>query len=107
MLTLCTCSAIHQLSLYDGKAEPDLRPIGVIRLADMIMHLWQRYISTALVPLAGTSVTVRREMGVFNNHVSVRIEGKVNAIVQRTTDGASSRSSSWTHVRPRHPGCRC
>ncbi|GAA5826265.1 hypothetical protein JCM11251_007230 [Rhodosporidiobolus azoricus] len=79
-------TAIHQLSLYDGKAEPDLSPISVIRTADMIMHLWQRYISTALVPLAGTSVTVRREMGIFNNHVSVRIEGKVNAIVQRTTD---------------------
>ncbi|GAA6015669.1 hypothetical protein JCM10207_008166 [Rhodosporidiobolus poonsookiae] len=79
-------TAIHQLSLYDGKTEPDLSPIAVIRLADMIMHLWQRYISTALVPLAGTSVTVRREMGIFNNHVSVRIEGKVNAIVQRTTD---------------------
>ncbi|GAA5902521.1 hypothetical protein JCM8208_006909 [Rhodotorula glutinis] len=83
-------TAIHQLSLFDGKAEPDLRPIGVIRLADMIMHLWQRYISTALVPLAGTSVTVRREMGIFNNHVSVRIEGKVNAIVQRTTDAIVS-----------------
>ncbi|KAJ8296597.1 Exocyst complex component SEC10 [Rhodotorula toruloides] len=83
-------TAIHQLSLYDGKSEPDLAPIGVIRRADMIMHLWQRYISTALVPLAGTSVTVRREMGVFNNHVSVRIEGKVNMIVQRTTDAIVS-----------------
>ncbi|BGP13181.1 hypothetical protein JCM10213_000239 [Rhodosporidiobolus nylandii] len=79
-------TAIHQLSLYDGRTEPDLSPIGALRLADMIMHLWQRYILTALVPLAGTSVTVRREMGIFNNHVSVRIEGKVNAIVQRTTD---------------------
>ncbi|GAA5991087.1 hypothetical protein JCM11641_004427 [Rhodosporidiobolus odoratus] len=83
-------TAIHQLTLYDHKSEPDLSPIAVIRLADMIMHLWQRYISTALVPLAGTSVTVRREMGIFNNHVSVRIEGKVNAIVQRTTDAIVS-----------------
>ncbi|GAA6029940.1 hypothetical protein JCM8097_009179 [Rhodosporidiobolus ruineniae] len=83
-------TAIHQLTLYDHKSEPDLSPIAVIRLADMIMHLWQRYISTALVPLAGTSVTVRREMGIFNNHVSVRIEGKVNAIVQRSTDAIIS-----------------
>lgn len=81
-------TALHQLELYEGKAEPDLRPIKVIRLADMIMQLWQRYLATALVPLAGTSVTIRREMGIFNNHVSVRIEGKVNEIVQRTTDGA-------------------
>lgn len=55
----------------------------------MIMHLYQRYVSAALVPLAGTSVTVRREMGIFNNHVVVRIEGKVNSIVQKTTDGMS------------------
>ncbi|KAM0751654.1 Sec10-domain-containing protein [Meredithblackwellia eburnea MCA 4105] len=79
-------TALHTISLYDSKSEPDLGPIKVIRLADMIMHLWQRYISTALVPLAGSSVTVRREMTIFNNHVVVRIEGKVNAIVQRTMD---------------------
>ncbi|KAI5476482.1 exocyst complex component protein [Pseudohyphozyma bogoriensis] len=79
-------TALHQISLYDAKAEPILAPIYVIRLADMIMHLWQRYINTALLPLAGTSVTVRREMNIFNNHVVVRIEGKVNGIVQRTTD---------------------
>ncbi|KAG0655950.1 Exocyst complex component 5 [Rhodotorula mucilaginosa] len=79
-------TALHQLTLLDGKTEPDLSPLLVIRQADMIMHLWQKYISTALVPLAGTSVTVRREMGIFNNHVRVRIEGKVNSIVQRALD---------------------
>lgn len=84
---LISCSALHELSLYDSKAEPDLGPVFVIRIADLIMHLWQRYIFTALVPLAGTSVTVRREMGIFNNQVVVRIEGKVNGIVQRSTDG--------------------
>lgn len=69
------------------------------------MQLWQRYISTALVPLAGTSVTVRREMGIFCNHVSVRIEGKINSIVQRMTDGklpslslSLSRSLHRTYV---------
>ena len=75
------------MSVHDGKTEPDLEPLRVIKLADVIMHLWQRYIATALVPLAGTSVTVRREMGIFNNHVTVRIEGKVNGIAQKTTDG--------------------
>ena len=79
--------ALHLLSIADSKTEPDLSPVRVIRLADIIMNLWQRYIATALVPLAGTSVTVRREMGIFNNHITVRIEGKINAIAQRTTDG--------------------
>ncbi|KAM0792876.1 hypothetical protein ACM66B_002639 [Microbotryomycetes sp. NB124-2] len=83
-------TALHQLSVSDGKTEPDLGPLRVIKNADIIMHLWQRYIATALVPLAGTSVTIRREMGIFNNHVSVRIEGKVNAIAQKTTDAVLS-----------------
>lgn len=87
-------SALHQLEIYDSKAEPNLFPMEVIRLVDMIMHLWSRYISTAIVPLAGTSVTVRREMGIFNNHVVVRIEGKVNSIVQSATDGSSPPPSS-------------
>jgi len=64
----------------------------------MIMQLWQRYISTALVPLAGTSVTVRREMGIFCNHVSVRIEGKINSIVQRMTDGTLLPSLSLSRT---------
>jgi hypothetical protein len=87
-------SALHRLSLYDVRSEPDLYPIRVIRLADMVMHLWQRYIAVALVPLAGTSVTVRREMGIFNNHVTVRIEDKVNTIVQKSTDGVQLVSLS-------------
>lgn len=94
LIDLTNDRALHVLALYDSKSEPDLSPIYVIRLADMIMHLWQRYINTALVPLAGSSVTVRREMSIFNNHVVVRIEGKVNQIVQRTTDGSSFLSCS-------------
>ena len=84
--------------MYDSKAEPNLFPMEVIRLVDMIMHLWSRYISTAIVPLAGTSVTVRREMGIFNNHVVVRIEGKVNSIVQSATDGASVSNFSLSTI---------
>ncbi|GAA5873378.1 hypothetical protein JCM16303_001108 [Sporobolomyces ruberrimus] len=83
-------TAIHRLSIYDPKLEPSLSILSVLKPADMIMQLWQRYISTALVPLAGTSVTVRREMAIFCNHVSVRIEGKINTIVQRMTDGIVS-----------------
>ncbi|KAF7798337.1 hypothetical protein EIP86_009558 [Pleurotus ostreatoroseus] len=40
----------------------------------------------ALLPLASTSVTVRREMVVFNNQTISRIEGAVNHVTQRLTD---------------------
>jgi hypothetical protein len=81
------CSALSQLSAYDSKSEPDLSPMKVIRLADLTTRLWQRYVTVALIPLGGSSVTVRREMSIFNNHVVVRIERKVNEIVQKATDG--------------------
>lgn len=87
-------STLHLLSIYDAKAEPDLEILKVIQLADMIMQLWQRYISTALVPLVASSVIIRREMGIFNNHIVVRIEGKVNAIVQSATDGSFNYSAT-------------
>jgi exocyst complex component 5 len=71
----------------DSRTEPDLRTLSVIRSADMVMNLLQRYITTAILPLAGTSVTTRREMGIFNNHLIVRMEGKINAIVGKVVDG--------------------
>lgn len=87
---------LTQIAASEGKVEPDLHPIHVIALADMTMHLWQRYVATALVPLASSSVTVRREMSVYHNHVVVRIEGKINEVLQRAVDGASRSSSSCT-----------
>lgn len=53
---------------------------------DLICHLWQQYINTALLPLASSSVTVRREMVVFNNQTVSRIEGGANNVMQRVTD---------------------
>lgn len=79
-------TAIHQLSLYDSKLEPDLKPMLVVRKVDLIVQLWQNYVTTALVPLVGTSVTMRREMTLFNSQAVARIESKANAIVQRVTD---------------------
>ena len=54
---------------------------------DLAVQLWQRYVSTALMPLAGSSLAVRREMTAFNSQTLSRIEGKVNELMQRTTDG--------------------
>ena len=41
----------------------------------------------ALFPLASSSVTIRREMSVFNNQTVSRIEGAANALLQRVADG--------------------
>lgn len=65
------------------KTEPSLKPMTVISTADMAMNLWQRYVTTAIVPLAASSVNIRRGMSMFNNNVLVRIENKINSVAQK------------------------
>ncbi|KAL7418599.1 Exocyst complex component 5 [Cryptotrichosporon argae] len=80
-------SALARLDQQDARAAaPDLALLTVLKPVDLISHLWQRYTATALVPLAGAAAAVRREMATFNSHNVVRIEGKVNTVVQRALD---------------------
>jgi exocyst complex component 5 len=55
---------------------------------DLITHLWQQYVNVALLPLASSSVTIRREMVVFNNQTVSKVEGAANSLMQKLTDGA-------------------
>jgi len=78
----------------DTKVEPDLQPIRTLKDVDMICHLWQQYTNVALLPLANTSVTVRREMSIFNNQTLSRVEGGANSMLQRVADGMSWKEAS-------------
>ncbi|EPQ28786.1 uncharacterized protein PFL1_03589 [Pseudozyma flocculosa PF-1] len=81
-------SALATVSQHDtrGPQLPDLSLIGVIRNVELLVSLWQHYVNTALVPLASTSVTIRREMVIFNNHNLLRVEGKCDALMQKLAD---------------------
>ncbi|KAI0320274.1 exocyst complex component Sec10 [Amylostereum chailletii] len=68
------------------KAEPSLQSLSIMRSVDLITHLWQQYVNIAILPLATSSVTVRREMVVFNNQAVSKIEGAANGLMQRLTD---------------------
>ncbi|KAH9894425.1 exocyst complex protein [Cubamyces lactineus] len=75
-----------RLEAADTKSEPSMQPLTVLREVDLICHLWQRYVTMALLPLASSSVTIRREMVVFNNQTVSRIEGGANQVTQKLTD---------------------
>lgn len=79
-------SAQARLEAADAKSEPSMQPLTVLREVDLICHLWQRYVTMALLPLASSSVTVRREMVVFNNQAVSRIEGGANQVTQKLAD---------------------
>ncbi|KAF8515003.1 exocyst complex protein [Gautieria morchelliformis] len=79
-------TSLTRLENRDPKLEPDLSPFATLRMADMICHLWQQYVNIALMPLSSSSVTIRRDMVIFNTQTINRIEGTANALVQRVTD---------------------
>ncbi|KAH9482765.1 Exocyst complex component SEC10 [Psilocybe cubensis] len=79
-------SAQVRLEAADTKSEPSLQPLAIVRTVDLICHLWQQYVNIALLPLASSSVTIRREMVVFNNLTVNRMETGSNAVLQRVTD---------------------
>ncbi|KAH7105434.1 exocyst complex component Sec10, partial [Auriculariales sp. MPI-PUGE-AT-0066] len=79
-------TALVRLDARDVKLEPSLAPMATLKSVDLICTLWQQYINIALLPLATSSVTVRRDMVLFNNQVISRIETAVNNVVVRITD---------------------
>lgn len=84
--------ALSAANAYDTKlaGQPDLNHLSVVQNADIVMSLLQRYISTALLPLAGSAVTLRREMTIFTNHVFNKTESKLNQITTKTMDNVLS-----------------
>ncbi len=76
-----------RLDATDSKSEPSFHALTIVRTIDLICHLWQQYINTAVLPLASSSVTLRREMVVYNNQTVNRMENGANGLLQRVTDG--------------------
>lgn len=76
-----------RLEAADVKTEPNLQPLTIVKSINLICHLWQQYVNIALLPLASSSVTIRREMVVFNNQTINRLETGANNLLQRITDG--------------------
>jgi hypothetical protein len=101
----CLCPQLNvsrataRLDNADTKLEVDLSPLSVLKPVDQLCHLWQRYTATAISPLAGPSVLIRREMGTSNSHTLVRLEGKVNSVIQKAVDRTSCLTSAiWVRV---------
>lgn len=92
-LHFCPSRALSRLEAHDPKFEPDPSILGIIRTSDLLGALWQKYTTTALLPLMSSSVGVRRDMILFVQTNTSRVEGKVNAILHKLLDGTSSLST--------------
>ncbi|KAG8896568.1 Exocyst complex component 5 [Tulasnella sp. 403] len=87
-------SAQFRIDTRDNKLDPDVSAFSVIHGVALICHLWQQYVSIALMPLASSSVTVRREMMVFNTQTISRIEATANLVEQKLLDSVVSYLST-------------
>ena len=95
---LTNSRAQARLEAADTKTEPSLQPLTIVKSIDLICHLWQQYINIALLPLASSSVTIRREMVVFNNQTINRIETSTNNLLQRIADGILFSSLACRYI---------
>ena len=80
------------IAAESAKREPDLSYLPHLKTAISIMHLMQLSIETVLVPLAASSITIRREMEKNTRSAVTRMEDQINTIEQRTVDAVLS----WT-----------
>ncbi|KAJ9123956.1 hypothetical protein QFC22_000747 [Naganishia vaughanmartiniae] len=85
-MELALDSLIARLDVYDGKVEPPIAGLLALKQTDLILHLWQRYSATAILPLAASSITVRKQYSQANASATTRIEGKANSLLQKTID---------------------
>lgn len=77
-----THSALEKAKDQDAKGEPDYSFLQNIKVAVSIIHLLNAYINTALIPLASSSLTIRRDMTNYCTTNISALEKKVNSIFQ-------------------------
>ncbi|KAK0545750.1 Exocyst complex component 5 [Tilletia horrida] len=74
---------------------PDINTsLVVIRQAGLFAELWSQYVNIAVLPLAASSVTTRREMIIFNSGHATRVETKCDEILQKVMDNIVSYLST-------------
>lgn len=106
-LSLDSAASAAEAAENAKRDAPDLSYMLQLKSAITIMHLMQSCTTTLLIPLASTSLTVRREMEKGARMSLLRMEDHVNIIEQRTIDAVlnwTSRllsSQSRTDFRPR------
>lgn len=86
---------------------PDLSYLSSLKTAISIMHLMQSCTNTLLIPLASSSLTIKRDMEKNARTSLLRMEDHINIIEQRTIDAVLNWTSrllsnqSRTDFRPK------
>ena len=71
-----------------SRTEPDFAYLPVVRTTVRITNLMLSCVNKVLIPLAASSITIRREMEKKSRATSFRIEERINLIEQKAVDAA-------------------
>ncbi len=77
-------------SQESSKNEPDLSYLPHLRPVITTMHLMLACVHTVLLPLASSSITIRRQMEKATSTAVNRMEEKVNSVMQHTVEVVSA-----------------
>lgn len=106
-LSLDSASEAASTAESAKRETPDLSYLVGLKSAISIMHLMQSCTNTLLIPLASTSLTIRRDMEKNARTSLLRMEDHINIIEQRTIDAVVNWTSrllsnqSRTDFRPK------
>ncbi|KAF3082738.1 Exocyst complex component 5 [Orbilia oligospora] len=84
-----------------AKNEPDISYFSELKSASIILSLMHKTIHTALLPLAQTSLTIRREMSLASHRFFSKVEDRINHIIQKTVDVVLNHATSLLNKQPK------
>ncbi|KAF3933873.1 hypothetical protein ABW19_dt0202788 [Dactylella cylindrospora] len=84
-----------------AKGEPDLSYFSELKAVNIILTLMHKTIHTALIPLAQSSLTIRREMSMVSTRFFGKVEERINLIIQKTVDVVLNHVTSILGKQPK------
>ncbi|KAJ3091026.1 Exocyst complex component 5 [Quaeritorhiza haematococci] len=70
----------------DGKTEPDLKHVGVVKVANQILQAIQIHFQNCILPPIAAVPTLYRDIVVYKNDFLSTLEIKLNAVLQNQID---------------------
>ncbi|KAF3911626.1 hypothetical protein AA313_de0201379 [Arthrobotrys entomopaga] len=84
-----------------AKNEPDISYFSELKSASVILGLMHKTIHTALIPLAQNSLVIRREMSLASHRFFIKIEERINQVIQKTVDAVLNHTTNLLIKQPK------
>ncbi|QSL64679.1 hypothetical protein MERGE_001981 [Pneumocystis wakefieldiae] len=77
---------LDTIESYDGKSEPEIKYFEELKEITIIVNLLSTYFNIIILPIVSFSLTLKRDVIVFTNNNILKIENKMDLIIQKSVD---------------------